>query len=190
MDQPSQMVRGYIVNLAMDASCDGWSGKPNRVLTFPFRPQPLEQSGGANYSDIAPVGGSCEYQIFSNKTNDELPIEIYWNALMMNTLRNEAKSLVDLATEIHTAKIFIEALTVPYEITESMSSGSAPACLLVIPGWCRCRARLRTYKFTGEECDLAGNVIELRANLTFKTAPEKRTTMEAVAKTGILYQGA
>jgi hypothetical protein len=184
MDQPSQMVRGYIVNLALDANDD------TRVLSLPFRPQPLEQSGGANYSDVAPVGGSCEYQIFANRTNDEVPVEIYWNALMMNTMRAEAKSLAELSAEINTAKRFIEALTVPYEITESMSSGSAPACLLVIPGWCRCRARLRTYKFTGEECDMLGNVIELRASLAFKIAPTTRATMKAVMQTGILYQGA
>jgi hypothetical protein len=184
MDQPTQIVRGYIVNLALDANDDG------RVLAFPFRPQPLEQSGSVNYQDVAPIGGSCEYQIFGNSNNDELPVEVYWNALMMNTARNEQKTTAELSAEINVGKRFIEALKVPYEITESMSSGSAPSCLLVIPGWCRCRARLRSYKFVAEECDINGNIIELRANLNFKIAPSQRATCKTVMQTGILFQGA
>lgn len=198
-------VKGYIQNLILEGDPDyrDPSGRQQDIFAFWFRPNPISETITPNYEDVAPMGMSHDYQTFVSTSSTVWTFEIYMNALMMLGATSQEQNIANrnygdgqaykegkktdlkkMSEEIEAGRRFLQALSVPAENIDGTIYQSPPPCLLVIPGIVSQRVRLRSLLFTYTNCDIDGNIKELRASVEFREAPLGRFTMQDVLDNG------
>lgn len=187
--RPSAAVRGYVKNLLLEET-----GNPDfpDLITFPFRPTPINIDTSANTDTLDVIGMSHAYESYVNTANATVNFEIYYNALMMikeeafeNTSEGGKSILNKKSEEIELQRRFLQALLYPGKSTEGVIGAQLPPCIVCLPGIVTIRAKLSSLGEVHERVDINGNIVELRLAVSFKEAPMARISMEDVLTNGM-----
>jgi len=187
--RPNTAARGYVKNLLLDET-----GNPDYpdMITFPFRPTPVNVETSVNDDTMDVIGMSHAYDVYTNTANAQVSFEIYQNALMMikettsEGFKEGGKSLLNqMSADIEKQRRFLQALLYPGITPAGVVGAYQPACILCLPGIVTIRCKLKSLGEVHERCDINGNIVELRLSVSFKEAPMARVSMEDVLMNGM-----
>lgn len=193
--------KGWVKNLAMDEEMAEDFGL-SHPFQFWFRPEPIRERLNVSYSKMGVLGMSHQYHVYQNTDNTSISFDLWVNRLVMlkegmiDTERGVQQSgdvatqedrdnlFFELSRQIEQGRKYLQALTVPPEQPSGIIGAAPTACLLVLPGILILRMRLMSLEFTHVDVDVRGNIIEMRARVTFEEAPVERFTMQDVLESG------
>ena len=187
--RPNTAARGYVKNLLLEET-----GNPDYpdLITFPFRPSPVNVETSVNDDTLDVLGMSHQYDTYMNTANATVSFEVYQNALMMikettsENLKEGGKSLLNqMSAEIEKQRRFLQALLYPGITPAGVVGAQQPPCILCLPGIVTFRCKLKSLGEVHERVDIDGNIVELRMSVSFKEAPMARVSMEDVLMNGM-----
>jgi hypothetical protein len=178
--------RGSIKNLAISEDGDQAVGLSSNVLDFFFRPAIREQLG-VLYGDMGVQGMSHSYKPFERTENLQIPLTLYWNAVMMRKelgKQSQDASRIQIADMIDAARNFIHALHYPAMEISGMTQGANPLCILSLPGVMVLRCRVISMSGEISRCDWYGRIMNYSVDVVFEEAAGGRVTMQDVLQNG------
>lgn len=193
--------KGQIMNLALDDNLASQLGV-DHPFDFWFKPEPIRETLGVSYNRMQPLGMSHGYHTYQGTNNTQVEFDLYVNRLMMlkegmvgieeeqrqintpQTPEATVQRLNALTSKILAGRKYLQALTVPPQMSVGVIGGAPPPAMLVLPGILTLRVRVMNVAFTYTETDYIGNITEMRVKLTFQEAPVSRYTMQDVLERG------
>lgn len=187
--RPGPATRGYVKNLLLDEI-----GNPEMpdMIRFPFRPNQIRIDSSVNDDTMDVIGMSHQYDTYVNTSNAQVNFEIYLNALMM--LKEDAggretvggrSAYQKMSDEIQLYRKFLQATLYPGTNPAGIIGAQQPPLILCLPGVLTIRAKLKQLGELVTDCDVNGQIKEMRMTVTFREAPMSRVSMEDVMTNGM-----
>jgi len=183
--RPVGAVRGYCHNLLLDET-----GNPDMpsMIVFPFRPTLVTTDTSVSDDSMDVMGMSHQYKTYKNTTNTRVAFDLYMNALMMMKEGEGGTGndiLEQIKSEMQKYRRFLQALLYPGYAASGIITAQQPPCILVLPGICTLRMKLKQLGEMFEAVFVDGEPKELRMRVAFEEAPMARVSMEEVMMNGM-----
>jgi hypothetical protein len=187
--RPNSAARGYVKNLLIE---DVGNPEMPSLITFPFRPSSIRIDTSVNDESMDVIGMSHQYETYVNTTNAQVSFELYLNALMM--LKESGPEVETpggqsiyqkMSDEIQLYRKFLQATLYPGVNPAGVIGAQQAPLILCLPGVLTIRCKLKQLGELISDCDVRGQIKEMRMALAFREAPMARISMEDVMTNGM-----
>lgn len=155
-------------------------------IRVPMGPE-ISGGGGANYNEVAPIGGAAAHLDFSHTANDQVRLGLHYNrdSLAYSTPSGKPKTQADATQIIMDHWKFLAAMKVPYRQPDGWTGGEAPLLQLTIPHVLEWVCRLTNLTWAIRKRDVRGLIVDIMFTCTFKEDPDRRWTSQDILEHGM-----
>lgn len=178
--------------------------EPEQSLIVQFNPTQFRETVTANYSELAPIGGTGKTLHFSGNDNHKFEMELFFHANHaqpggrspfldsdlipeegITNVRNVINSQNERLFQIHDARNFLLSLVYPAN-SGDITLAAPPRVLLVWPEMISMTCVVRSVNIQHELFTVHGASRMYRANLTFEEVRDIRLLQEDVILNGTI----
>lgn len=178
--------------------------EPEQTLTVQFNPTQFQEVVQANYTELAPIGGTGKTLHFSGNENHKFSMELFFHANHnqpgsrnpvfdsnlipdegFTNVRDVVSTIRDRSYQILDARNFLLSLVYPSRSDEIIQSAPSRV-LLVWPEMVSMTVVVRRINITHELFTLHGSSRQYRANMEFEEVRDVRILQEDVLFNGTI----